>query len=178
MANNNPLDLARLYNIQSSKTSNNDTYNGINTMNTYDQQNSLDLERRNMESLRNISNENDSMISESIEASNVPMVRQQVNEQLLPTQMNQNNQGLNLNGDNAEIVDLQDENEMPNLNELMRTQVGRNATIQFSVGDNNLVEKRGRILAVGDDYILLDEEGTGNILVCDFYNIRFVSLNY
>lgn len=175
---NNPLDLARLYNIQSSKTSNNDTYDGTNTTNTYEHQQSFDMERRNMESLNNSSNENDTMANEGIKVPNVPTARQQVNEQLLPTQIDQNSQGISLNNGNAEIIDLQNENEMPNLNDLMKTQIGRNATIQFSVGDNNLVEKRGRILAVGDDYILLDEEGTGNILVCDFYNIRFVSLNY
>lgn len=77
-----------------------------------------------------------------------------------------------------EIVDSQSTNNMQSLNELMRTQVGRNATIVFLIGENNLVEKRGTILAVGDDYVLLSEDETGNILVCDFYDIRFVTFNY
>ena len=179
MANgNNPLNLSKLYNISNSRP-NNDNYNN-NPLNqeSYSNQpnNSMGNENMNME---NQGMENNEVLENNISNREVPiMSRQQVREQLLPTRMNQNNFNMLPNTTNGEIIDFQNEYSMQNLNDLMRTQVGRSASIQFLIGSNNLVEKSGIILAVGDDYILLNEDETGRILVCDFYNIRFVTLNY
>ena len=74
--------------------------------------------------------------------------------------------------------EVQNEYNIQNLNDLMRSQIGKNVTIEFLIGDNNLIEKKGTVLAVGDDYILLNEDNTESILICDFYNIKFITLNY
>lgn len=64
------------------------------------------------------------------------------------------------------------------LNSFMRTQIGRRVTIEFLVGNDNMIEKRGILLAVGANFVLLNEEGTNDILSCDFYNIKFVTFHY
>lgn len=74
--------------------------------------------------------------------------------------------------------EVQNEYNIQNLNDLMRSQIGKNVTIEFLIGANNLIEKKGTVLAVGDDYIILNEDNTESILICDFYNIKFITLNY
>ena len=50
--------------------------------------------------------------------------------------------------------------------------------VQFLVGTNTLVDKMGILLAVGINYILINETETDDILACDFYNIKFVKFYY
>ncbi len=63
---------------------------------------------------------------------------------------------------------------MGNMNSFLRTQIGKSVSVQFLVGTNTLVEKSGTLLGVGSNYIVLKENGSGDILVCDFDNIKFV----
>lgn len=63
---------------------------------------------------------------------------------------------------------------MGNMNSFLRTQVGKNVIVQFLVGTNTLVEKSGVLLGVGSNYIVLKENGSEDVLVCDFDNIKFV----
>ena len=46
------------------------------------------------------------------------------------------------------------------------------------IGGGQSVNKIGEILTVGEDYLLLRETQTGNILVCPLKNIEFIRLNY
>lgn len=151
---NNFVDLSKLYNIP---VSNNDMY--INKM------------EENFKENR----ENDNVMLEDNFGNNKNNL-----EQIKSAQEVQNNMNLSNFNPFQNISDYEVKNEygIQNLNDLMRSQIGKNATIEFLIGDNNLVEKRGTILAVGDDYILLNEDNTESILVCDFYNIRFITLNY
>ncbi|HHZ05978.1 MAG TPA: hypothetical protein GX401_04230 [Clostridiales bacterium] len=64
------------------------------------------------------------------------------------------------------------------LNGFLRTQIGRKVEIQFLVGTNNIVTKTGFLLGMGANYILISEEGTNNLITCDFYNVKFVKLFY
>lgn len=64
------------------------------------------------------------------------------------------------------------------LNGFMRTQVGRKIEIQMLVGSDSLITKTGYLLGVGANYILINEIGTGNLMSCDFYNIKFVRYFY
>lgn len=64
------------------------------------------------------------------------------------------------------------------LNSFMRTQIGRRVTVQFLIGSGSLIEKSGYLLAVGANFILLNEAGTNDILSCDFYTIKFVTFYY
>lgn len=64
------------------------------------------------------------------------------------------------------------------LNGFIRSQIGRNVSIEFLVGTNQLVTKEGFLLAVGANFILLNQKGTNDILACDFYNIKFITFYY
>ena len=50
----------------------------------------------------------------------------------------------------------------------MRTQIGRTVVVEFLIGANTLVDRTGILLAVGANYILLNETETDDILACDF----------
>lgn len=60
------------------------------------------------------------------------------------------------------------------INGYMRTLIGKKVTVDFLIGTNTLVDKTGTLLAVGANYIILNEVETDDNLVCDFYNIKFV----
>jgi len=67
---------------------------------------------------------------------------------------------------------------LDNIRDFLETQTGKIATIEMIMGNNQLVDKIGMILAVGKDFLLLKETQTGNILVCPLKNIEFIRLNY
>ena len=64
------------------------------------------------------------------------------------------------------------------LNGFLRTQLGRTVTVEFLIGANTLVDRTGTLLAVGANYILINETQTDDITACDFYNIKFVRFYY
>ena len=64
------------------------------------------------------------------------------------------------------------------MNGFLRTQIGRPVRVEFLIGTNNLVDRSGILLAVGANYILLNETETDDILLCDFYNIKFIRFYY
>lgn len=64
------------------------------------------------------------------------------------------------------------------LNGLIRTQIGRRASIDFLLGASGMVTKDGYILGVGSNYILINEVDTDDITACDFYNIKFIKFFY
>lgn len=64
------------------------------------------------------------------------------------------------------------------LNGFLRTQLGRTVTVEFLVGANTLVDRTGVLLAVGANYILINEIQSDDITACDFYNIKFIRFYY
>ena len=64
------------------------------------------------------------------------------------------------------------------MNGFLRTQVGRPVQADFLVGTNSIVTRSGILLAVGANFILINETETDDILACDFYNIKFVRFYY
>lgn len=62
------------------------------------------------------------------------------------------------------------------LNGFLRTQIGKQVLVQFLLGSNSFVDKSGRLLDVGANYILLQPVNSDDLLVCDFFNIRFVTI--
>jgi hypothetical protein len=64
------------------------------------------------------------------------------------------------------------------MNGFMRTQIGRRVTVEFLIGTNTLVDKSGTLLAVGANYILINEIESDDILLCDFYSIKFMKFYY
>ncbi len=64
------------------------------------------------------------------------------------------------------------------MNGFLRTQVGRPVQVDFLVGTNSIVTRSGILLAVGANFILINETETDDILACDFYNIKFGRFYY
>ena len=64
------------------------------------------------------------------------------------------------------------------MNGFLRTHVGRPVQVDFLVGTNSIVTRSGILLAVGANFILINETETDDILACDFYNIKFVRFYY
>ena len=64
------------------------------------------------------------------------------------------------------------------LNAFLRTMIGRRVTVDFLIGTNTLTDRTGTLLAVGANYIVINEVETDDLLVCDFYSIKFVKIYY
>lgn len=64
------------------------------------------------------------------------------------------------------------------INGFLRTQIGRKVTVDFLIGTGTYLDKTGTLLAVGANYIILNETETNDMLVCDFYSIKFVTIYY
>ena len=63
-----------------------------------------------------------------------------------------------------------------NIEDFLRMQIGKNVRMQFLIGTNTLIEKSGRLMAIGDNFVVLREAGSGEILVCDFGDVKFIRL--
>ena len=64
------------------------------------------------------------------------------------------------------------------MNGFIRTQIGRRVRVEFLIGTNTLTDRTGTLLAVGANYILLNEAETDDIVLCDFYSIKFMTFYY
>ncbi len=64
------------------------------------------------------------------------------------------------------------------LNGFIRSQIGRRVNVEFLVGTDTMVEKEGYLVAVGANFILLNELSSDDIIACDFYNLKFIKFYY
>lgn len=64
------------------------------------------------------------------------------------------------------------------INGFLRTMIGRKVTVEFLIGTNTFTDRTGTLLAVGADYIVINEVETDDILICDFFSIKFVKVYY
>lgn len=64
------------------------------------------------------------------------------------------------------------------LNGFIRTQIGRQVRVEFLIGTNTLTDRTGTLIAVGANYILINETESDDLLACDFYNIKFIKFYY
>lgn len=58
----------------------------------------------------------------------------------------------------------------------LRTQIGRRIRVEFLIGTNAITDRSGVLIGVGASYILLRSEQTGEIIMCDLYSIKFVTI--
>ncbi len=61
------------------------------------------------------------------------------------------------------------------MNGFLRTQIGKTVRVEFLIGTGTLVDKFGKLLAVGANYLVLRQAETDDIVVCDFFTIKFVT---
>ena len=64
------------------------------------------------------------------------------------------------------------------LNGFIRTQIGRRVTIDFLLGSDTLTSKTGYLLAVAQNYLLLNELDTNDVTACDLYTMKFIRFYY
>ena len=116
----------------------------------------------------------------------MPINQNQVplNSQMLSQDINTNRIGINqataLNSNidqnsNNSNINFQDLQTLANF---VKTQIGKNATIEFLIGENSLIEKTGTIVSVGENYVLLNESSTRNLIACDLRSIKFIYFEY
>lgn len=59
----------------------------------------------------------------------------------------------------------------------LSTQIGRKMRVEFLIGTNGpLVDRTGTLIGVGASYILLQPIETDDVLLCDIYSIKFVTI--
>ena len=59
----------------------------------------------------------------------------------------------------------------------LREQIGKLVRVEFLIGTNNLTDRIGILEDVGASYILLRAIESGNLLYCDIYSIKFVTIS-
>ncbi len=65
---------------------------------------------------------------------------------------------------------------LPYLNSFLSSQVGKEVNVGYIFGTGQATERRGKLVGVGYNYIVLQEEFSGQLLACDFYSIKFVRI--
>ena len=58
----------------------------------------------------------------------------------------------------------------------LREHIGKLVRVEFLIGTNNLTDRTGILEDVGVSYILLRSIESRNLLYCDIYSIKFVSI--
>ena len=64
------------------------------------------------------------------------------------------------------------------MNGFLRTQIGRFIRFDQLVGTNIVEERSGFLVGVSNNYVILQEIGTGNIMTFDTFSIKFVYIYY
>ena len=71
-----------------------------------------------------------------------------------------------------------DYDSMQYMNGFLRTQIGRGVMVQQLIGSGNTVDRYGFLVGVGNNYLLLQDISNGNIMLVDFYTIKYVYIYY
>ena len=64
------------------------------------------------------------------------------------------------------------------LNGFLTTQIGRFIKVEQLVSTNIVTSRSGFLIGVGNNYIILQEITTGNIMAVDYYSIKYVYVYY
>lgn len=58
----------------------------------------------------------------------------------------------------------------------LREQIGKLMRVEFLIGTNNLTDRTGILEDVGASYILLRSIESDNLVYCDIYSIKFITI--
>lgn len=61
------------------------------------------------------------------------------------------------------------------MNGYLRTQIGKMVRVEFLIGTGTLIDRTGTLLSVGANFITIRQVQTNDIVVCDFFSIKFIS---
>ena len=59
----------------------------------------------------------------------------------------------------------------------LREQIGKLMRVEFLIGTNNLTDRIGILEDVGASYILLRSVESDNLIYCDIYSIKFITIS-
>jgi hypothetical protein len=59
----------------------------------------------------------------------------------------------------------------------LREQIGKLMRVEFLIGTNNLTDRIGILEDVGASYILLRSVESNNLIYCDIYSIKFITIS-
>lgn len=59
----------------------------------------------------------------------------------------------------------------------LRQHIGKLVRVEFLIGTNYLEDRTGILVEVGASYIVLRSIQDGNLLYCDIYSIKFVTIS-
>lgn len=57
----------------------------------------------------------------------------------------------------------------------LKTKIGKRVRVEFLIGTSSMQDRTGTIVDVGISYIVLSQEETNTLLLCDIYSIKFVT---
>ena len=58
----------------------------------------------------------------------------------------------------------------------LRTAIGKRMRVEFLIGTNTITDRTGTLVSVGASYILLRPIDSDDIVMCDIYSIKFVTI--
>ena len=61
------------------------------------------------------------------------------------------------------------------MNGYLRTQIGKKVSVAFLIGTESYIDKSGILLGVGANYISIKQAESDDIVLCDFFTIKFVT---
>lgn len=59
----------------------------------------------------------------------------------------------------------------------LREHIGKLVRVEFLIGTNGLTDRTGILVEVGASYIVLQSVQDSNLLYCDIYSIKFVTIS-
>ena len=71
-----------------------------------------------------------------------------------------------------------DYDSVQSFNGFLRTQIGRYMRVEQLIGSNTIEDRFGFLVGVGNNFIILQEITTGNIMLLDIFSIRLTYVYY
>ena len=67
-------------------------------------------------------------------------------------------------------------NELVEVSEYLAKSLGNYAKVEFLFGENTHIEKNGILKTIGKDFIVIEETGSKNNIICSAKNIKFINI--
>jgi hypothetical protein len=58
----------------------------------------------------------------------------------------------------------------------LQTQIGKKMRLQFLIGSSTMQDRVGTLTQVGIDYLIIRDEDTNNLELCDLYALKFADI--
>lgn len=171
------LDLTRIYGLDDMMDGSNQNLEDLMGYNLNESEFNTSMNsNRNMENNRNNmqSSRNENMQQNAMNSRNNMTEQQEQMENQMTPQPQRQEQTMPTTSGSQNNNNLRNMKPGGNIESFLRTQIGKNVRMQFLIGTNTLIEKAGVLMAVGDNFVVLREAGSGEILVCDFDGAKFI----